>query len=362
MKANLYTTLLVLIVILLNPENSYSCGGPGNTPPEADLKVMPTSYVPTDGSVTFDGTGSFDLDGSGGLNGIYQFAWDFLFQGTFDVWCEEWFSGGNSCDDTFDGKVTRPYGNFGAGTYTVRLRVRDALGAFGFADCTVHVTDVLYVNQAVIGGDNNGMSWDNAFIHLQDALDVAQPGHQIWVAAGTYYPDEDSHAPYHSNDDRNESFQLVEGVELYGGFAGGETSLDERDWQANKSILSGDLMQNDVGDIDDPTRADNSYHVVTGTDNALFDGFTVTDGHADGSGTDAHGGGMYNANANVTVANCVFSLNDADDGGGIYCNESDTQIINSVFVGNNANSNGGGIHGFDSFPSVINCTISDNDA
>lgn len=94
-----------------------------------------------------------------------------------------------------------------------------------------------FVN-ATAQGQNSGGSWDDAFLDLQDALDVAQAGDEIWVASGTYKPDR-------GTGDRTISFVMVPGVPLYGGFAGWESSLNERDWRANPTVLSGDLNGDD---------------------------------------------------------------------------------------------------------------------
>src|SRR3712207_3956757 len=50
------------------------------------------------------------------------------------------------------------------------------------------LNDVLYVRMAKDGGDdsNDGRSWGTAFATVRHALEVATPGKQIWVAAGTY--------------------------------------------------------------------------------------------------------------------------------------------------------------------------------
>ena len=56
-------------------------------------------------------------------------------------------------------------------------------------------TQTIYVDVDA-SGSNDGSSWTNAYIYLQDALDVAVSGNDIWVAKGTYYPDEDKDADH----------------------------------------------------------------------------------------------------------------------------------------------------------------------
>ncbi|MHC4260590.1 MAG: hypothetical protein ACYSTF_09310, partial [Planctomycetota bacterium] len=98
---------------------------------------------------------------------------------------------------------------------------------------------IIYVDSdADLGG--SGQTWGTAYKYLQDALDDAESGDQIWVAEGIYYPDEDEGGNVDPND-RTETFQLITGLEIYGGFAGGESSLQERDWQVSETVLSGDL-------------------------------------------------------------------------------------------------------------------------
>jgi len=225
---------------------------------------------------------------------------------------------------------------------------------------------IIYVdNDASAGGD--GATWETAFMYLQDALNDAEPGDEIWVASGTYYPDEDEGGNVTPND-RDATFSLINGVAVYGGFAGGESSLDEQNWRTNKSILSGDLDANDTQGLDpcdlpnDPNRGENSYHVVTGSEmdaTTVLNGFTITAGNA--NGMPQHGGGMYNDSGSATVTNCIFTKNSAGQGGGMYNRvNSSPMVTNCIFSGNSARAGGGGMYNYGSNPTVTNCTFSMN--
>ncbi len=211
-------------------------------------------------------------------------------------------------------------------------------------------------------GDANGANWSDAYKYLQDALAVAGSGSEIWVAAGTYKPDQGGGK---TPGDRTASFQLINGVPLYGGFAGGETTLGERDWQANETILSGDLNGDDVGFTNN---GENSYHVVTGSGTnatAVLDGFTITACNANGGiWPNNVGGGMFNASGSPTLTNCTFRGNSAMYyGGGMTNYRSSPTVTNCTFRGNSAGIDGGGMYNFyNSSPTVTNCTFSGNSA
>jgi len=95
----------------------------------------------------------------------------------------------------------------------------------------------IYVN-AIAQGSNDGTSWQDAYLDLQDALETAQFGDQIWVAAGRYTPDR-------GTKDRSAFFNIPDGIELYGGFAGTETDPSQRDCLTNETVLTGDLNGDD---------------------------------------------------------------------------------------------------------------------
>lgn len=215
---------------------------------------------------------------------------------------------------------------------------------------------VIYV-RASASGANNGTSWANAFTNLQTALNSAGPGSEIWVAAGTYKPTTGS--------DRTASFSANNMVHIYGGFAGTETQRSQRNPKANVTILSGDLLGNDNGNLalDEPTRQDNSYHVVrNGVGNTIgrLDGFTITGGHANGDSAQADGGGIYSDNNSFILANLILIHNVAkDDGGGLRNAFADLTISNVQFIGNRA-AFGGAVYTVQAEPTLLNVVFSGN--
>jgi hypothetical protein len=234
-------------------------------------------------------------------------------------------------------------------------------------------------------GANNGTSWANAYKELQSALTVAPSGSEIWVAAGTYRPDYNPGTGTHTLD-RCASFTLKNGVALYGGFdgtdspqyPGGETGRDQRDPVANETILSGDLLGDDVGgfeavvclsdqtvppdaacavydtdengvvDATDLKRSDNSRRVVRGIGvppTAILDGFAITAGFATEpySPCGADGAGIHVMGGAPSISNCKVVGNAAVWGAGLYVNNTAGLTLNGcTFIGNRGLEGGGG--------------------
>jgi len=211
--------------------------------------------------------------------------------------------------------------------------------------------NIIYVDWAA-AGINDGSSWMDAYTDLQDALAAAVTGDQVWVAEGIYKPTTDT--------DRTATFHLETGVAIYGGFPENGGTWEELDWETNLTTLSGD-----IGTDDDS--ADNSYHVVTGSDvdaTAILDGFTITGGNANGNSWENKniGGGMYNSIGSPTINNVIFTLNSAIVGGGIYNNQSSPTLTNVTFTTNTA-SYGGGMYNYgSSSPTLTDVTFSGNTA
>ncbi|WP_052345586.1 T9SS type A sorting domain-containing protein [Alkaliflexus imshenetskii] len=230
-----------------------------------------------------------------------------------------------------------------------RVASEDAIGNVnwsGWSEFFVTRGHPIFVTE---NGTGDGSSWANA-TSLKVALNMALPTDEIWVAAGTYMPTDD--------DDRTASFQLKDRISLYGGFAGTETAREERNWNLNKTILSGNIGDANIAE-------DNSYRVVSAvgtivnpiTTETIFDGFIVERGYADFNSNNHHrGGGMYLSFASPMIRNVWFRDNFASGFGGAvyYLNSSSSVFANVIFTNNRSNSDGGAVN-VNSGVSFVNC-------
>ena len=257
----------------------------------------------------------------------------------------------------------------------------------GAYESDVPLVRVIYVDCDATGA-NNGTSWQDAFVDLQDAIAAAPAGHQIWIAQGTYMPAD-------PNGDRATSFQLKNGVTVKGGFAGyGERLPDARDIKAYPTTLSGDLSGTlkplTDGDFYDELMArgsrdyGNSLHVVAaiGVDaSAVLDGVTITGGTANGRASDGssepasyQGGGIYVESASPTLIDCIITGNTAFGhggheamGGGVYCVDSSPNLVRCSLIRNVAGDDsygsaacGAGMAGEDSDLFLAECLFDHN--
>ncbi|MCA8976675.1 MAG: DUF1565 domain-containing protein [Planctomycetes bacterium] len=222
---------------------------------------------------------------------------------------------------------------------------------------------VWYVDMTA-AANGTGTSWGSAFDTLQQAIDAAQAGDEIWVAAGVYCPA----VPSAPADPRSASFVLPHDVAIYGGFAGHEQSVATRAGLFDVTILCGDIGV--AGD-----RTDNCYHVVTlnGTTQyvaATLDGFTVRDGYGLGGAlSPSRGAGITVRLAGGThtptlfVRNCTIRDNVADIGGGIaVTNLGAVQIAESTLTRNSAVERGGAVFVQTAFFQSVNTSWSNNHA
>ena len=169
-------------------------------------------------------------------------------------------------------------------------------------------------------GANNGSSWADAFTNLQAGIDATAAGQSVFVAKGVYT------APAFG------SFDIKEGVKIYGSFQGTETTLGDRIFGTNAgdtSVLKGDDM---------------IVYSLNLTNASILDGFKITDGQT----------GIFNDNSNPSLSNLTVTL---IAGNGIFNMDSNPTISNSIISANEVN----GIFNFNSSPTLTNVLISGNE-
>lgn len=213
--------------------------------------------------------------------------------------------------------------------------------------CVSNASAQIYVADS--GNNSTGNSWANAYRDIQVAIIAADATNaEVWVKEGTYF----------------ESITIPDGVKIYGGFAGTETLLSQRDIDANPTIINASTVASG-------SPADHVV-VVSGVTNTRVDGFTLTGGVADEfgvSGESRLGGGIQFLNANNTnrVANCTIIDNHAAvdanaRGGGIGCLNASPIIEDCVISANTATNGGGGISIENGTLTLTRCVISENDS
>ncbi len=247
----------------------------------------------------------------------------------------DWYAG--SCGGTLVGSGTSLVVTPGS-TTAYYPRARNTTTGCTSASCggTVTVTvgvppsSVRFVKPHV-GGVHDGLSWATAFDTVQEAVNVASSGEEVWVAAGVYI----------------ENVVLKSGVAVYGGFAGTETARSQRNWTANVTVLDGDGGGSVVEVVRDATNA------------TRIDGFTIRNGSA------ITGGGIYcNQGASPVIVNNIITGNQAQfDGGGVFCNLGSAAVIASNrIVSNSALTAGGGVRSTTGAAVIANNIIAANSA
>lgn len=240
---------------------------------------------------------------------------------------------------------------------------RISVGAYEYQ--YLPATRIRYVKPTATG-TGDGSSWDNASGDLQKMIDdladnnVSQQAGEVWVAAGTYKPQ----SQLISGMNYSASFRMRDGISVYGGFEGDETSKQERakgtmPWDfTNVTVLEAAYYESKLAWTNSKwTVGSDSRHVVwfapmSGESDftriTTLDGVTVQGGYAQGNtGLDDFktdcGGGVYMDGANAYLSNCIVRENYATgNGGGVYLKNGRVQT--SLIYNNNADADGGAVY------------------
>jgi hypothetical protein len=247
---------------------------------------------------------------------------------------------------TFDFPITEENKQLGGATYdpesgiiyVSQLRI-DGFDAFPIVHAFSLRGPHLYVDSTATGELANGLSWNTAFVTLQDALAVANTDDTIHIAKGTYYPDEGA---FQTNGNPEHRFIVHPDVVILGGYPSGGGTADP---SQHRVILSGDIDENDLASPalhPDDVLGNNAYRVIE-CDGCELNGLTITAGKA--NGTFNSGAGLY-ATGNNIISQCLISGNIANGdgmngrGGGLFTGSGVTTLREVTLQGNFASEGG----------------------
>lgn len=204
---------------------------------------------------------------------------------------------------------------------------------------------------------------------------------EIWMAEGTYKPRnarKDADPETGEPNQRQNSFIIPQGVQIFGGFSGEENYSYGLDKLFNKGELkdlkessddailillddrgSGDLNSNGItepwemahptilsGHVNLSAKEKNVYHVlyskadaqVSGLGGVTLDGLTIMDGETynvmKGRSEVGRGAGIYTVGVDYKLVRCRLLNNKAVRGGAVYALNANVTSVGSIFAGN----------------------------
>jgi len=237
------------------------------------------------------------------------------------------------------------------------------------------------VNPDAIGA-NDGTSWSDGFVSLDDALDPSSNTALLQVNPGTlelrlmgrhaYIPNGTTRWPSNTADPRHATFHLHPNVHIVSGGWSGLEAVGVNTGQGLPTLLSGDR-----GAPDDPS--DNCYHVLMPTVSSAgvpqyLKNVSVVYGIADGPASDdQYGGGVYVLGSRLHMLEVEVRDCHAVYGGGLAIHEHEVLVPvprihesslfarRCLFRSCTAKLEGGGVHFRQSGPiQMMNCIIRHN--
>lgn len=224
---------------------------------------------------------------------------------------------------------------------------KPAVGAFMVKATTIKPEDAnnaltVYVDVDCTEPKHHGDSWATAYRSLNNAisylasLDTETVGTKhlvVRVLEGDLWP----RYAFTNNDSKTATItvpatQSGQPIEIYGGYHRNSDGTVVRDPLTYRSIINGNTEGKDI--------TQGLYHCITVEQgaNVVFDGFHVINGYAAGEASRQYGAGLLaHASSTVTVRNCIFENNTAQEGAAIDARAATLTMENCV-VNNNTNT------------------------
>ena len=241
------------------------------------------------------------------------------------------------------------------GHYWIMSGVSTPLGGFGFRQECVYNIEPSYLTNTINGperyyiaasansGKNyDGSTWAKANPNLSDAIKACSmyDKGEIWVKKGFYYGDTNVWLGVTAafSTIENGASSSGNGVKVYGGFVGSETTLSARNPERNTTYMDGSNKLR-------------TFYAYKLSKPITIDGFTIRNGKI----TSGYGAGAY-LKAGSTLSNCIVTncTGSSSGGAGVYLEESN--MLN-VRVSNNTGASGL----YAKNGRVENCIINNND-
>ena len=243
--------------------------------------------------------------------------------------------------DFGDGTVesNRPYAAHAwnaVGDYPVVLRAFNETFPAGVAAMqTIHVVSpsVHYVALDSSAPAAPYISWATAATNIQQAVDVAADGDQIWVTNGVYGT----------------------GGRVVSGAMTNRVAVTKAVTVRSVNGPEGTIIRG--YQVPGTTTGNSAVRCVWLTNGAALVGFTLTNGATRSAASlysDQCGGGVLGASLGCVVSNCLLAGNSAYQYGG---GASSNTLVNCTLTGNSANYGGGAFSG-----TLNNCTLTGNSA
>lgn len=203
------------------------------------------------------------------------------------------------------------------GTTKARLKLVTASGSASDSQTADFTFVKVWFVDSAAPGLADGLTWQTAIHTIQAAVDLATAGEQVWVA----------HSSSYTGGTSDGVVIAKSGVDLRGGFQGGETALSARPQPLVQTTIDGQNARRAV--------------MASCGGTVRLDGFRFFHGVAPEGGS-----GLFGAETTLEISSCVFESNQSTNGkgGGALLEMCPSVTVSScTFKLNTAGGEGGGL-------------------